>query len=49
MKRYLLGETVTAKNANEANNTRVNASDVMFGNEKLPIQNEDGKNFVEID
>lgn len=49
MERYLSGETVTAKNANEANNTRVNASDVMFGNEKLPIQNEDGKNFVEID
>jgi len=49
-KRYLSGETATVNpnNTNETSDISNNSSDVMFGNEKLSIQEENGRKFVEI-
>ena len=51
MKRYLSGETATANpnNTNETSDISNNSSEVMFGDERLRIQKENDKNFVEID
>lgn len=50
MKRYLSGETATvnSNDTNETSDINNNSSEVMFGDERLLIKEEDGRKFVEI-